>query len=572
MKEIIKSSGSCAEEDVIKWTKQLAEILSYLHNLKPNPIIYRDMKPGNIIIDSENNAKLIDFGIAREYKIGQESDTTYIGTRGYAAPEQLSQAGQSDERTDIYGLGATVYHALTGRSPDEPPYYMLPVREINGTFSEGIEKIIGRCVADDPNRRYQNAGELLVELNNIHTLNRAYKIKKLKQRLLVVVIIIFMTGGAFAVNLGLEERSIEQQQAYRELIEQGVTYFNQKNLTQAQEVFNEALAYDHQGEVNEYLARIYIQKNENQKAIEFLNQKLATGQLQNTGAVLALLGTAYFNQAEYNRAIAYFESVVRESKKIGIRVESYVHAYRDLAVSYGRTGDFQKARKILEELSAVKGIDDHIIIYIKGEIELAGHNFESARAEFSQAHLANPQNIRYKISYAQLLGIINKQGLPNHEQVANYQKAIALLTGAHQIDRYNIQVLKSLGKISYDLGLLYETTSDARYQELFQRALTIFNKLVAMGLQSGDDFINIGILNDKLGKLQQADAAFRQALQISPDSSRANLTYGLFKLKQKEYDVAYRYLQKTVDLNQSATDVSVARAKINELREKGWVH
>ncbi|MCD5407604.1 MAG: serine/threonine protein kinase [Desulfotomaculum sp.] len=82
LKEIIKSSGSCAEEDVIKWTKQLAEILSYLHNLKPNPIIYRDMKPGNIIIDSENNAKLIDFGIAREYKIGQESDTTYIGTEG----------------------------------------------------------------------------------------------------------------------------------------------------------------------------------------------------------------------------------------------------------------------------------------------------------------------------------------------------------------------------------------------------------------------------------------------------------------------------------------------------------
>jgi hypothetical protein len=167
LKEYAKCRENCSEEQVVEWGRQLCEILIYLHNLEPNPIIYRDMKPGNIIVDKNNQVKLVDFGIAREYIHGKSSDSTFIGTKGYASPEQYIPGQQSDERTDIYGLGATLYHVITGRSPAEPPYKMVKVREVNKYLSEGIEKIIAKCVENRPELRYQRAEELLKDLDSI---------------------------------------------------------------------------------------------------------------------------------------------------------------------------------------------------------------------------------------------------------------------------------------------------------------------------------------------------------------------------------------------------------------------
>ncbi len=167
LKEIIKTKGACKEENVLKWAVQLCDILHYLHSFKPNPIIYRDMKPGNIIIDKQNNVKLVDLGIAREYREENDSDTLYIGTRGYAAPEQYAGNQQTDERTDIYGLGATLYHALTGISPNAPPYKLVPVRQVNKSLSAHIERIIIKCTQNDPALRYQSVRELTEDLKRI---------------------------------------------------------------------------------------------------------------------------------------------------------------------------------------------------------------------------------------------------------------------------------------------------------------------------------------------------------------------------------------------------------------------
>lgn len=166
LRELIKQRDLCTEENVIRWGIQLCEILVYLHGLKPNPIIYRDMKPGNIIIDNQSDVKLIDFGIAREFKPEQDSDTTFIGTIGYAAPEQYQVGSRTDERTDIYGLGVTLYHVLTGVNPNEHPGRFIPVRNLNSSFSPVVEIILDRCIKQNPDDRYQSANELLDDLRN----------------------------------------------------------------------------------------------------------------------------------------------------------------------------------------------------------------------------------------------------------------------------------------------------------------------------------------------------------------------------------------------------------------------
>ena len=168
LSEKLDREGKQKEEDVVRWIRSVCEVLNYLHT-RENAIIYRDIKPSNIMITPEGNVKLIDFGIARTYKSNSNSDTEYLGSRGYAAPEQCSKTGQSDERTDIYGVGATMYHLLTGKNPDQPPYEFYPIRKWDKNFSRGVQQIVQKCVMTDPQYRYQTAYDVMDALDNYKT-------------------------------------------------------------------------------------------------------------------------------------------------------------------------------------------------------------------------------------------------------------------------------------------------------------------------------------------------------------------------------------------------------------------
>lgn len=166
LNKALQEYGAQPQDKVIEWAKQLCDVLGYLHSRQP-PIIYRDMKPANIMLKPDGNITLIDFGTAREFKAKNLADTTCLGTVGYAAPEQFGGMGQTDARTDIYCLGATLYHLVTGRNPSEPPYEILPIRQINQALSSGLESIIIKCTQRNPADRYQSAEEMLYALENI---------------------------------------------------------------------------------------------------------------------------------------------------------------------------------------------------------------------------------------------------------------------------------------------------------------------------------------------------------------------------------------------------------------------
>ena len=189
--------GAQPQDEVIKWAKQLCDGLGYLHTRTP-PIIYRDMKPANVMLKPDGNISLIDFGTAREYKEKNLADTTCLGTVGYAAPEQFGGMGQTDARTDIYCLGATLYHLVTGKNPCEPPYEIRPIREINPNLSSGLERIILKCTQRDPNDRYQSAAELMYALEHYEEVDDSYR-KKQKRKLalfLAPVVLALLFAGA----------------------------------------------------------------------------------------------------------------------------------------------------------------------------------------------------------------------------------------------------------------------------------------------------------------------------------------------------------------------------------------
>ena len=195
LSSVLSKEGAQPQEVVIEWAKELCRVLDYLHTQNP-PIIYRDMKPANIMLQPNGNIKLIDFGIAREYKEQNLADTVSLGTKGYAAPEQFGGKGQTDARTDVYCLGVTLYHLLTGQNPCEPPYEIYPIRYWNPQLSSGLEAIIQKCTQLNPEDRYQSCAEMLYALDHYDEMDEGYR-RKQKRKLNVF----FATSGAAALFL-----------------------------------------------------------------------------------------------------------------------------------------------------------------------------------------------------------------------------------------------------------------------------------------------------------------------------------------------------------------------------------
>ena len=216
LSKALETSGAQNQDDVIEWAKQLCDVLGYLHSRKP-PIIYRDMKPSNVMLKPDGNVMLIDFGTAREFKYSSVADTTCLGTQGYAAPEQFGGHGQTDARTDIYCLGATMYHLVTGHNPATPPYEMYPIRQWNPMLSSGLEEIILKCTQRNPEDRYQSCAELLYALDHYKDLdieNKTAQSFKWKTFLASFIMTIVMLVGTIGFSAGLTVQTSSTYESY----------------------------------------------------------------------------------------------------------------------------------------------------------------------------------------------------------------------------------------------------------------------------------------------------------------------------------------------------------------------
>jgi serine/threonine protein kinase len=164
LEAVLKSTLEPIKEDqVIIWSIQICDVLEYLHTHKPEPIIFRDIKPSNVMINQANNVILVDFGIAKMFKTGQKG--TMIGTEGYSPPEQYR--GEATLQTDIYALGATMHHLLTHRDPRlEAPFSFAdrPIHQINPAVSNELETIVNTALEYNPSNRFVSSTDMKVAL------------------------------------------------------------------------------------------------------------------------------------------------------------------------------------------------------------------------------------------------------------------------------------------------------------------------------------------------------------------------------------------------------------------------
>lgn len=200
-------NGRVPQDIAITWMKQICQVMMYLHNRK-YPIFYRDMKPDNVMIQSDGNIKLLDFGISIVIKSPDQRIERALGTKGYAAPEQSKRGNVCDLRSDIYGMGKTFYYMLTGLNPSQIPKDKLrPIREIDSSISMGIECIVDKCCEEDPDKRYQSCEELLYALQNYPILDAKYR-KGIRRK-------VYFVGGLFITSLFLIITSLIPFSMYR---------------------------------------------------------------------------------------------------------------------------------------------------------------------------------------------------------------------------------------------------------------------------------------------------------------------------------------------------------------------
>lgn len=371
LEDLLKQQKKVDESQGLQWFRDLCGVLAYLHGQRPHPIIYRDMKPSNIMLQPDGSLKLIDFGIAREYKQGSNADTTYIGTKGYAAPEQFGKA-QTDARTDIYSLGVTMYHLLTGKSPYEPPYQFVSVRQLVPELSHGIEYILNKCVQSEPSDRYQTVDELVDDLDHIYRFDRAWQKYQNAKRIRVAVVAVMLAASVGLMAGGQVLMGQEKEDKYSSLLSQASELYTTDYdgmtvlLDEARALYPDRMDADRQQTYALYLNGKW------QECIDFGSESLQ--KYGEDTQIRLSMASAQFELGEYEEAAEGFAQ----------GGELSVDNLRDYAVCLGRLGQIDQAEQILNELIG-QGAHPDVTQYVQGEVYFAQEDYLDAETAFLDA-------------------------------------------------------------------------------------------------------------------------------------------------------------------------------------------
>ncbi|WP_229740736.1 serine/threonine protein kinase [Ornithinibacillus halotolerans] len=382
--KIIDEYGAQPQELVIEWAKQLCEVLDYLHTRQPS-IIYRDMKPANVMLKPDGNLKLIDFGIAREFKEQNLADTVSLGTKGYAAPEQFGGKGQTDPRTDVYCLGVTLYHLVTGHNPSEPPYELYPIRNWNPNLSGGLEKIILKCTQLNPEDRYQSCAELLYALDHYEEVDDVYREKqksKLRKFGLVTgAAFICLFAGVFGQGMKVRTDNTDYnryiQLAERATSEEGkIDYY--VNAIDIKPTANEA----YMGLIKTFRDDLNFSIEEEQILMKKINPHLSSLRENEDYADLAFeIGKIYWYYYGYGKNELSDNQVTRMKSSVQwfddvLQHSSVDEDYYEMAAIYQSIGQFNEEINIHVQEASDKGMYMPYWDDLKGLINLVSTNQE----------------------------------------------------------------------------------------------------------------------------------------------------------------------------------------------------
>ena len=335
----INNNWQFTESQLIKWLKQLCEVLSYLHSRDPQ-ILHTDIKPGNIIITTGGDICLIDFGISL-----YNTDVIKGLSEYYSSPEQYNnfyylQYGegtyvQLDERTDIYSLGATFYHIMTGVRPDVKNYEQPAISEYSLPYSEALVSIVEQSMQYDIERRFRDADAMLHAINNIRKQDSRYKKYFLIQIISSVLAAVMIVSGILITVGGYQQKAKNDfEKEYNSFLQQA----------------------DSGDPSNAAQLGMHILNNGEYSSVIGTSQR---------ADILKKIADCFYSNDDYYNAAHYYELELNYNKsELGTR---------DLILSLIKDGNADKAEKYIDEMkrsypdSAVLAVIEAQLSYVKGD-------------------------------------------------------------------------------------------------------------------------------------------------------------------------------------------------------------
>lgn len=537
------------ERQVVLWMRQLCDVLEYLHSQKP-PIIHSDIKPANIMITPKGDIRLIDFNIS----LGDDGSKGISGfSERYAAPEQVWKSQlylnggdyrsvTVDERSDIYSLGATLYHMLTGVKPPADYRNMLPLRQLDPPYSEHLLNIVERAIQPDPRKRYQNISDMKSDLLNIKRRDRELRHAVMGQKITAVLGAAMLLVGAAVAYVGVQQVFIEQfDTAYENLTLLAQTDDYERTVSQSVKLLNE-------------------QKFEN--AMKKEPEKKAD--------ILYMAANCYFEQDDYGQAAEYYEEAVSYN-------QTNPEYYRDYAIALAREEETEAAQEILEEAISLGLEEDHIYL-VQAEISLAEGDALQAVEEFREA-IDRTEN-EYLRARAYLLCA------RAYRKTGDYEGEIQILTEAReQVEPSRLRaVVQALGAAYMRK---YNQISDPQEkQACAAQAVQCYENLVQGDSTTFQDSMNLAVLYEIQEEYEKAEEILLKMEQQYPDDYRVYMrlallycsTEGMKEQADRDYTEAERYFEMAEQFyeknrNSGESDENMQNLEdiMDQLYEKGWL-
>lgn len=401
MQNYVKTHGPVSQKLAYRWACQLCEVIAYLHSQVP-PILHCDIKPSNIMITPNEDICVIDFNTSLVFSKG----VLAIGaTPGYAAPEQYTRPGASPDtietvpleetmplrgykdafayqnvrsnkdpsgrgvsnsvtaaqatnaggygtiskRTDVYGIGATLYYAITGQQPGHSLKDVRPITSYKLKFSRSFLLIIARAMMKRQEERFCDAQEMLRALQDIHAIDGRYKKVVHSQRVVAAVSLVLAVSGTLAILFGVQRIGVERYAAYDALVRKGRTSADEMRFDEAEQDLQQAIAiYDDQLEAYVEQAVLLYRQGKYQECIDAVettqSRELKYYSRQSVANLYNVAAEAYYELESYESAATMYQKAIGYSPDI-------LSYYQGEATALIQLGDYSGADEVLAEMA-----------------------------------------------------------------------------------------------------------------------------------------------------------------------------------------------------------------------------
>ena len=583
-KQYLDAGTAFPEKSEIIWMKQVAATLCYLHNQKP-PIIHSDLKPGNIMLTNSGNVCLIDFNIS--FSLGGNGFVNGY-TKNYASPEQIrawkynqtqpnpSLRKKIDKRSDIYSMGATFYHIVTGNKPmPDDNGYVQNIREKKPEMNQLFGAVIMKCLEPDLKKRYQRAEDVLYDLQTMAQRSKEYRSLLRKQRIISGILaggMILFAGLALAGYFRIDS---EKMARYEDNVAQEEKCIKNGDYDQLDEYYQQAVKL-YPGKMDAYLQKALAlnRQKEYEDCINFINTNILNSKsVMNDGSedsVYYLLGDCCSQLEDYEQAAEYYNSAIEANPENG-------NYYRDGAIMEAYCGNTDKAQELMETAQE-KGLDTTEVNYVNGEIKYSKGDYEDARSIFQKCIEDSDDAYIQMRSYIMEAKCIDKQD----DSVDGKKRKMKLLKKAKKElpKENNIGILEELAQTYSDLG---NDTGDTDY---YQKAISVFKQIQSQGMGDYNTGYNMSVLYQNLNDYSSAEQELMQLLDNYGEDYKTYKSLAFLEVsrqdqlpkEQRDYSKFKEYYEKAHDLYQSQLSSNANDMEMDKLEElhsqavsNGWI-